>query len=53
MPTIQVSDRTKQMIERFVAEGRAADEAACVETAVQLYAEEAGEYVDDTAYVIA
>ncbi len=52
MPTIQISDRTKQLIDRLVAERRTADEASCVDEAIALYAEETEAYEDDTAYVI-
>lgn len=53
MPIIQVSDRTKQMIDRFVAEGRAADIADCVADAMLVYAEQTNAFEDDTAYIIA
>jgi predicted transcriptional regulator len=51
MPTIEVSDRTKQMIDRLVAEGRAADTVTCVDAAIHLFAEETEAYQDDTASV--
>ena len=52
MPMIHVSDHTKQMIDRFVAEGRAADASACIDDAMRLYDEQSAEGTDNLDYVI-